>query len=457
MSFFSIFRRCLTLLMSVILIMPASLGSVVGFTQGTPIRAKRQNYSFDNSRLLIGGYNMNHRQEKYVKYAKDADFDFFITGTDEPFLDLCDRYGIGVIAKNYKLPTFYYEVKNPSQWLTLMPGDIQNTHASVWGNDLIDEPTSAEFERLSEIVKTYYMSMPNKLPLINLFPIYANEEQLGNSADISVLNKVLFLNRDVTNPYVDKYRRHVSDYINKIDTDYISVDIYPLGIEANGEKSTRVLWLRNLDILAEACRATGRDLWVITQATGEAAKEGSYARPCDTADIRWQSYVTVAFGAKAIIHACYDGGWWDSSTHLINPAGERTETYYSVKQVNSELKAFAGVYGNYESKGAYLLNKRSCAGVLDDAYLTPVETKKPQLNSCDPLLVGCFDLKDGDGKAYTVVNMSEPQLDTDAAFTLNIPSGKTAVVYRKGAAESYPSGKLALTLESCEGVFITVS
>ena len=98
------------------------------------------------------------------------------------------------------------------------------------------------------------------------------------------------------------YRMYVSDYIGAIDSDIISVDIYPLQVEKDsGRMYTLNYWLWNLDILADACRATGRDLWVITQATGNTIREGGTQRHCDTVeDQRWQNWVSMSFGAKAI-------------------------------------------------------------------------------------------------------------------------------------------------------------
>ncbi len=90
----------------------------------------------------------------------------------------------------------------------------------------------------------------------------------------------------------------VSHYIGTVDSDIISVDVNPLTVNEKGELGTYMHWMRNLDILAEACRETGRDLWVITQAAGLVdvdEGEASY-RCCKTAeDQRWQNYVAIAF------------------------------------------------------------------------------------------------------------------------------------------------------------------
>ncbi len=453
MNFVDRLFRAFILLMCIIIPQQSAVSSVIGYTQGEPITATRQDYDFDNSRLLIGGYGMAHKDEAYVQYAKQAGLDFVISNVTEDFLDLCDEYSLGVIAKNY-LGVPY---GRPSEWLKLDGESYVCEHESVWGHDLIDEPKTQAFSGLAAATNHFYSQTDGKIALVNLFPMYASGEQLGVEAQISDLNKRLFYRRDAATEQIDCYKRYISDYINTIDTDYICADIYPLNETSDGEKRTIRPWLRNLDILGEACRETGRDLWVIAQCSGDTTTDSVYPSHCNEAeDIRWQSFVTLAFGGKAIIYACYDGGWWDSDSHAIYTDGTRTQTYYAIKEVSQELHSFADIYGDYENKGAYLLNKLDCAGCYEDAFLMPPTTEKPRITSFDPLLVGCFDGNDGASKAYTVVNMSELQNDSDAKFTMNFGKGKTATVYQKGEAQSFNSGKLSITLESGEGVFVTV-
>lgn len=453
--------RIFALIMAVLLPISAAQGTVIGATPGEPITAERTDYSFDNERLLIGGYNVAHRDETHVQYAADAGFDFFITAVDENFLSLCDQYGLGVIAKGYGLPAYYGSLTAAPEWMAITEQSYNYTHPCVWGNDLIDEPNASVFPLLGQITEHYYANTTGKLPLINLFPMYANSEQLGNNPEIHASIGLLYASRDLANESVDRYKRHVSDYINQIGTDYISVDIYPLKVSSDGVKQTNALWLRNLDILSEACRETNRDLWVITQSSGNTeTEEGGSMRHCDTPeDIRWQSFVTLSFGAKAIIHACYDGGWWDSSSHLIDENGERTATYYAVQTVNGELKSFANIYGGYSHLGAFLMNKIGVAGTLPDAYLTPVDSSaKPRISSTSPLLVGCFEKKDGSGiRAFTVVNMNEPSSGKSATATLSVDEDQMVTVYQLGKATTFNStDSVKLTLQNGEGVFITM-
>ena len=461
MATLSIFRKIAALFMAAVASVTAPLGTAIGITPGNPITATRQTYCYDNSGLIIGGYNfdLSHADAAHVSYVKEAGIDFLVTGVNDNFLNLCDQYDVGVIASSYNAPAMYMDANGSAAWYAITPATYKN-HPALWGDNLIDEPNSAGFATLGAVTDYYYANTTGKIPYINLFPMYAGAEQLGNSPAIETYKKILLPLTDFSDSSIDQYKRHVSDYINNINTDYISVDIYPLGVKKDltgkDVKTTSTKWLRNLDILAEACRETGRDLWVIPQACGNSKVEGGGMRYCDTPqDIRWQAYVSLSFGAKAIIHACYDGGWWDRDSHLIDAAGNRTDTYYAVKTVDSELKAFAGIYGNYKNLGAFLHNKKLAAGT-DYGFLMPVDYEaRPTVSSISPLLVGCFK-GDGEAKAYTVVNMNEPQNGSGAAAKLSFDGAKKITIYQKGVSTVINASVCSLRLESCEGVFITV-
>jgi hypothetical protein len=462
MAAFGVIRRITAFFMSLIAVVTIPLGTTLGVTEGEPIMATRRDYVYDNDKLLIGGYNydLNYADATHVAWVKEAGIDFLISGANQNFLDLCADNGIGVIAKSYNAPAMYWDAGNSAAWYSISPATYKD-HPALWGDDMIDEPTAAGFATLGAAVDHYYANTTGKITLINLFPIYANAEQLGNSPEIPAYKKVLLPFSDFSDGSIDKYKRHVSDYINKIDTDYISVDIYPLGVKkdalGNRVLTTNDQWLRNLDILAEACRETNRDLWVITQAAGNEIEEGGGMRYCDTPeDIRWQAYVSLAFGTKAIIHACYHSGWWDTDSHLIDAAGNRTDTYYAVQTVDNELKAFADIYGGYNNLGAYLHNGRTAAG-SKYGFLMPVDgNAKPQVSSKNPLLIGCFNGKDGNSKAYTVVNMNEPQSGKAADATLTFDGAAKLTVYQKGIATVINADTCTLNLANREGVFITV-
>ncbi len=423
-----------------VMCVPFSVGAkhVVGSTDAEPIIATHREYRFDRDRLLLGAYCLS-KKDNYAtlrQWFKEAGLDFYVGAWGEALteedLTWLDSNGIGVFLPNSEASR---SVDSPA----------------VWGIDLRDEPNASEFKELAGEVEALYREKADRFPLINLFPMYASSEQLGEHKDHAIDGaRIDALNRDSW-----QYRMHLSDYTGAIDSDIISVDIYPLDIErTTGRIRTYGCWLRNLDILADACRATNRDLWVITQAAGDAGSGGG-KRYCDTVeDQRWQNYVSLAFGAKALIYACYYTGWWDSDSHMINDEGERTDTYYAVQSVNREMAAFSQEYGKYESKGAFLINGAKAAGALLDLVDIGKEFK-PAVKSKDPVLCGCFTEKKGQGKAFVFANMYEPQSGKQATFSASFAGAKSVTAYRKGEVTRVAGYKLEMTLENREGVFVT--
>ncbi|MBQ6163443.1 MAG: hypothetical protein IJK23_03100 [Clostridia bacterium] len=434
--------RLFSFLMALIMAFFGTGASVLGSTDKTPVEVTRRDYVFDRDKLLIGAYCMNTGVSNHMEmfeWFRDAGLEFFVqTGggdlTDD-VLSFCDENGIGIIAQG----TGY----NKSL-----------TNPCVWGINYRDEPSALQFEEVAAGVAAEFERDATRLPYVNLFPMYANSEQLGETADdvfgANDLTTVDSLNSDSI-----RYRKHVSDYLGTFDLDILSVDIYPLhwNAETHKQEASYDKWLRNLDILSEACRENNIDYWVITQAAGLADGGMKY---CDTErDQRWQNYVTLAFGPKAIIYACYYTGWWDGDSHLISDAGERTDTYYAVQQANKELAAFADVYGNYAHKGAYITNKARAAGA--NLQLVGVKDEdKPRIETVDPLLIGVFDEKDGDGNAYVFTNMYEEFKDKSASFKVTFEGASEITLYRMGEETVINGDTMTLLLAPGEGVFVTV-
>ncbi len=457
-------RALLWCVTSLIVLLTGVSGSLIGITSGTPVNAADRSYDFDDNRLLIGGYCANINNLQSVRFASEAGLDFLVANPNTAYLNECQNYGVGIIAGYYNAPSYYMNVNdsNASAWYSLNRDTAYNDHPALWGDNLIDEPNASEFADLGSIVDSYHTNVPGKLPYINLFPMYAGTEQLGNEPDISTLVSTLLPLTDYSDKAIDRYKRHVSDYINNIGTSYISVDIYPLTQDTlpSGKiiKTTNTTWLRNLDILAEACKKTNRDLWVIVQAAGNIVSENGKMRYCDEVeDIRQQVYASLAFGSKSLTYACYQTGWWDDASHMLDSEGNRTATYYAVQSVNDELEAFAVPFGGYDYKGTYMVNAAKVAGqqynflVNDDGGFD-----KPVIVSKDGMLVGAFENKETGKQGFVITNMEELALNKTASACVKIPGASGVTVYKDAEGKHYESGSFKLSLDPGEGVFVTV-
>lgn len=456
-------NKILSIILSIALFITGVSTSVIGYTEGTPINATQREYKFDKDKLLIGGYYCYYDE---LDYAAEAGLDFIIeSGINKEYLDKAESLNIGVIAAGYNgLGSFYGVMteENAANWVEHDYSSFEN-HNALWGIDLIDEPDAGSYVNINNACKALYDQNKKLIPLVNLFPNYANNEQLGEESGLNFFQKMFALISDHFNAPTDRYKRYVSDYINKIDTDYISVDFYPYSVQldknGNSFKVTNSDWVRNLDLLAEACRETGRNLLVITQAAGE-TKDGSGMRFCDEkGEINQQMYASLAFGAKSIIHGIFSRhGWWESDSHMIGSDGNPTDTFYAVKEVNKEVKKFADIYAGYEYTSTYMLNYKKVAAA-NDAYLNcEVESEKGRFKSENGLLIGTFAGENG-SKAYIVVNMEELNNNITAQFTVDTFDGETVTTYKANTVQKTDGlngTACEFDLAPGEGVFITV-
>lgn len=447
--------------------------TVMDFAGDKAIQAAAREYVFDDvrgdGRLLFGGYNYNtaYSDAEHVGWVKEAGLDFLVSSANAAFLDECERQGVGVIAKGYNKssPWLNFTQANLDNWQTLT-ADNYKSHPALWGDSIVDEPVYDSLERVGQAVAHYNGLGLNRLALVNINGFSAGGDQLA-PAQMRSFYKLLPWS-DYNHDHINQYTGYVAAYAQTVDSDIFSHTLYPMQ-QPGTPNGWSGCWLRQLDIHAELARETGRDMWVITQAAGYTEyREGiESARYCDTVESQLQQdYAALAFGARGIIYACYQGGWWETNSHMINAAGQRTDTYYAVQAANEELAPIKDIWADYQWQGAYLLNHalvdglrgmNGLPGVLFDLRNGLSKKARPKLSSKDGLLVGCFQTKECGGKAYVVVNMMDLLDEKTATCTVTFPQSYTVTVYGGSEVKTYTSGgKIELTLAPGDGRFITV-
>ncbi len=139
--------------------------------------------------------------------------------------------------------------------------------------------------------------------------------------------------------------------------------------------------------------------------------------------LRFNSYVCMSFGAKGILYFQYgdaskqytaEGDW--SYGSLVNWDFSKNEAWYHAKQNNEELLKLAEIYTQYEYQYAYTGNiiskaDKDCVemktdGAVNDTVLTEIKDNKTRY------LIGRFGKANGDGEAFTLVNL-EPLTEED--------------------------------------------
>jgi hypothetical protein len=452
----------------------ALLSAVIAWTGGgqtflevlgdRPVKTTRQEYVFDNDRLLISAWNHGDAQEETVRLAKEAGLDFMLSvvggrDTVNDTLALFKKYDLGVMQLDYG-HTYLLDVIDPAY------------HDYFWGELKADEPAAHDMESaLADELQAHFDAYNEKglFSLINLLPNYGSPEALSKNSDVSVARYITLFQSPWARRNMVVYPRYLATFVSRLNTDYISTDTYPFSVDH--EKGTVVTydkWLYSLAVQAEACRETGRDMWVITQAGGDYIKQQNRFVTSTLPEQNQQHFASLAFGTKNIMHANFKNGWFQVGGDMLYGAtNEPTPTYYAVQAANKELAPFAKIYGEYKWNNAYLENKTRCAGIdykffgLD--FLPnkiygipnplPVD-ERLKLITKDGLLIGKFDKIEGDGNAWIITNMMDIADLKTAEFTVRFEASTT--VYLGGETKVYEAGDHTFTLDPGQGMFVTM-
>jgi hypothetical protein len=192
-------------------------------------------------------------------------------------------------------------------------------HPALAGYYLRDEPSAADFPALAKWATRIQAIDPVHPCYINLFPNYANGQQLGT----------------VT------YQDHLDRFIKEVPVPFISFDHYPVvGNSVRGE------WYENLEQVSASAKAAKKPFWAFALAVAH--------NPYPIAEIehlRLQVFSNLAYGAQGIQYFTY---WTVKSPHWnfhqapIEVDGKRTPVYERVKQVNAEIRALSKAFHDTE-------------------------------------------------------------------------------------------------------------
>lgn len=317
-------------------------------------------------------------------------------------------------------------------------------HPSFAGTYITDEPGTDQYNSLAEVCNKYYKETGGKLPYINLLPMYANAAQLkyGASADA-----IEYYDADLS-----LFKNYCDMFCEKFDAPYICTDIYPLNW-SSGNRTTYADYCESINVIAASAREHEKDFWCCIQSF---AWVPSKRTPTES-EFRWQSYCLLSFGCKGLLCWTYDG-YTPEAPSLVTIDGNRTNAWYDAATVFKEIRSISDAFVKYQNVGAMAHNCTEETPYLK--FSNPV-TDFPTIEriDCDaPLLVGCFEKKNGSGTAFTIVNMNELEAVTTTQVKIKIVGSNVISWPRGQRTESLPEadGYHHFSLASGEGIFVEV-
>ncbi|MBX7258755.1 MAG: hypothetical protein K1Y02_20505 [Candidatus Hydrogenedentes bacterium] len=350
---------------------------------------------FKQDRFAIGFW-VDPPEVTDARYAEIAEANFTLVlggfGSTSPDvvakqIELCQKYDLKLLA-----------------WPGNDPAESKQG-PPVWGYLVRDEPNVSDFPALRERVDAIRAARPGALAYINLFPNYASKKQLGT----------------------DTYEEHVRRFIDEVRPDVLSMDHYPI---FKPDSDGRDGYCETLAVMREYSQKADIPFWNFFNIM----PYGPHTDPTE-AQVRWQVFTSLAYGAKGVLYFCYwtpAGDEFPKGGAIIGRDGKRTRHYDEAKRVNAAVKNMGPTLMNLTSTAVVRVApggdaKTALAGSpLRD--LIPASVDPP-----NDYLVGVFKHVDG-RRAVLLVNYryalsAWPTVEFDA------PAEKVVEVSQENGAE----------------------
>ena len=237
-----------------------------------------------------------------------------VTGFVSPKdLDLCHAAGLKAIVSDPRVSSYDWRNVDENAARRNVGSLVAEVgkHAAVYGYYLRDEPGADFFPGLAKVSAMIRELAPDKWPYINLFPNYANAQQLGTAT----------------------YEEHVEKFIQTCKPTQLSYDHYAL----MDDGSLRNGYWANLEAIRSAARRHGLPFWNIVLAVAHF----NY-REASAADLRFQVYSTLAYGGRGIAYFTYFApqvGNYRAAP--IDQFGNPTPTWGYLQNVNLQVGKLA--------------------------------------------------------------------------------------------------------------------
>lgn len=299
--------------------------------------------------------------EDVARQMLEGGFNLVWCGSEDE-LDIAHRYGLrGQLRSGLISPASLDDPDRRAKLDALI--DRVRKHPALYSYYIIDEPNASQFPALGRLFAYLRQRDPGHLAYINLFPTYANNQQLGTQGDV-----------------VTAYKEHLRQYVEHVKPALVSYDHYQFTI--NGDSKQYFL---NLSMIRRTAQDAGVPFLNIVQACTWAPQA---MRIPNTDELRYLVYTTVAYGAQGIsyyVYACPN-----HYGSLVSLDGKPGPLYYALKSYNPEFVAIAGELQARRSLAVYhtAMQEPGCVRLPDDPPFRLDAGKSPR-----GLLLGLFGRK----------------------------------------------------------------
>jgi hypothetical protein len=384
-----------------------------------------------------------------VQLYKDANFTIMIASNAKE-IELAKSLDLPVLISHDNMT----HSKFTDEGLTDV-ASITEQYDNVVGYLIWDEPSPNRFSDISRWTNALRLVHPENLTWINLHPVKLVEEELKS---------------------VTAYEPYIDEFVAQVKPDVLSYDNYGAMRESNDDlffykNFEDSYFFYNMKIIRE--RALSHDLpfWGFVLCT----PHWTYFTPTE-ADLRFQVYSLLAYGAKGLWYFTYRSvknlsghseelkRVFDVDSGLVDISGKPTGRYAIVKDINAEVIAIGPTLRRLTSTGIYHLDepKLSRRYYLEDPKevpelkheVLPRESYLKSVTGGRPL-VGFFNDVSGDDY-FIIVNKKRRQMNIVKRIALGEDRHRVELKPGHTLGQKFHAGKpisaVALLVSSYSGV-----
>ena len=369
-------------------------------------------------------------------------------------LEVCKKVGIDVYLAYGA--SWFNRANEGDEYFDNKPFSTYNLYGEymdiIKGVHINDEPNKETMAALAkdELIQDYINVYGNRKYMINLIP------------DTAVTS------RDFAN-YDEMLQIYGETIMSKFENPYICVDVYPFSNSNAPENSI----LNNYNMLANCAKKYNAETsFILQSSTGS-----EFLETLSEADMRFQAYTAIAFGADNLQYYCYsvprtkqdDGSFSYLYNHcMLNHDGTPNELYYSVKNVNNEIQKFASAVLAYDWQqsigvtGTDDQTFRVCSIEYDENFdKRDLQNTKHYVSSTNTLdLVLSHFASEKYGEAYMFVNFGRAEMGNNVVKT-KFKDCNAVAIYGGADYSGEPQiveldeeGTLTLELKYGDGAFV---
>ncbi len=409
----------------------------------------RSRHDLDN--LIVEGCYFLPETETNADWAKDCGFDSFwgVPATSPAAVAMLHRRGIGSVVKENSIRWCGGDGSRAGQMRELRPFTnfvnycerLQAADSSgIVALEVCDEPNVKDIPYLGEVSHYLYDRLDSIVPMITLYPNYAQLESTSGKSFSQLGTKT--------------YDEYIAAYCAAVPLPYIYYDFYVVHQNRKRHQQSLARFYDNFECVAKYARRTGREFRFMAQVNSH-KQEPEYFTSEN--QLRFQANIALGYGATAIGWACYGLGWW--TNNVITADGEKTEQFDKVKAVNAELHAIGPKLLKYRNVATHLVGFPTRGNL---AAANAACAKGIALAEGTELVVGEFVARDPQSaaRALYVVPAGDPRDERKAERTVRIAAaGNDRIAVTRGDGQAIAptrgaDGSLAFPLPESQGALI---